>query len=41
MEELMVDYLGNWVTSKTLHGYTVTFINVYGIESWNILGNDR
>ncbi|CAL9063303.1 unnamed protein product, partial [Musa banksii] len=40
-EELVVDYLANWVAGKPLPGRAVAFADVYGTEPWNLLGSDR
>ncbi|URD76030.1 hypothetical protein MUK42_24897 [Musa troglodytarum] len=40
-EELVVDYLANWVAGTPLPGRAVAFADVYGTEPWNLLGNDR
>ncbi|CAL9196096.1 unnamed protein product, partial [Musa hybrid cultivar] len=40
-EELVVDYLANWVTGKPLPGCAVAFADVYGTEPWNLLCSDR
>ncbi|CAL9196112.1 unnamed protein product [Musa hybrid cultivar] len=40
-EELVVDYLANWVAGEPLPGRAVTFADVYGTEPWNLLGSDR
>ncbi|CAL9073922.1 unnamed protein product [Musa acuminata var. zebrina] len=40
-EELLVDYLANWVAGAPLPGRAVAFADVYGTEPWNLLGNDR
>ncbi|THU63037.1 hypothetical protein C4D60_Mb01t11500 [Musa balbisiana] len=40
-EELLVDYLANWVAGAPLPGRAVTFADVYGTEPWNLLGSDR
>ncbi|CAL9189030.1 unnamed protein product [Musa hybrid cultivar] len=36
-EELLVDYLANWVAGAPLPGHA----DVYGTEPWNLLGSDR
>ncbi|CAL9080073.1 unnamed protein product [Musa acuminata var. zebrina] len=40
-EELLVDYLANWVAGAPLPGRAVAFADVYGTEPWNLLGSDR
>nr|XP_009420254.1 PREDICTED: NAC domain-containing protein 14-like [Musa acuminata subsp. malaccensis] len=40
-DELVVDYLANWVAGKPLPGRAVAFADVYGTEPWNLLGSDR
>ncbi|CAL9189170.1 unnamed protein product, partial [Musa hybrid cultivar] len=40
-EELVVDYLANWVAGTPLPGRAVAFADVYGTEPWNLLGSDR
>ncbi|CAL9189024.1 unnamed protein product [Musa hybrid cultivar] len=40
-EELLVDYLANWVAGAPLPGRSVAFADVYGTEPWNLLGSDR
>ncbi|CAL9063306.1 unnamed protein product [Musa banksii] len=40
-DELVVDYLANWVAGKPLPGRVVAFADVYGTEPWNLLGSDR
>ncbi|CAL9758921.1 unnamed protein product [Musa acuminata subsp. burmannicoides] len=40
-EELLVDYLANWVAGAPLPGRAVAFTDVYGTEPWNLLGSDR
>ncbi|CAL9189028.1 unnamed protein product [Musa hybrid cultivar] len=40
-EELLVDYLANWVAGAPLPGHAVAFADVYGTEPWNLLGSDR
>ncbi|CAL9211954.1 unnamed protein product, partial [Musa hybrid cultivar] len=40
-EELLVDYLANWVAGAPLPGRAVAFADVYVTEPWNLLGNDR
>ncbi|THU54757.1 hypothetical protein C4D60_Mb10t28510 [Musa balbisiana] len=40
-EELVVDYLANWVAGAPLPGRAVAFADVYGTEPWNLLGSDR
>ncbi|THU63080.1 hypothetical protein C4D60_Mb01t11980 [Musa balbisiana] len=40
-EELVVDYLANWVAGTPLPGRVVAFADVYGTEPWNLLGSDR
>ncbi|RRT80590.1 hypothetical protein B296_00016685 [Ensete ventricosum] len=38
-EELVVDYLANWVAGSPLPGCAVAFADVYGTEPWNLLGD--
>ncbi|RWV77292.1 hypothetical protein GW17_00061898 [Ensete ventricosum] len=38
-EELVVDYLANWVAGLPLPGRAVAFADVYGTEPWNLLGD--
>ncbi|CAL9065580.1 unnamed protein product, partial [Musa banksii] len=40
-EELVVDYLANWVAGAPLPGRAVAFADVYGTEPWNLLSSDR
>ncbi|CAL9769104.1 unnamed protein product [Musa acuminata subsp. burmannicoides] len=40
-EELVVDYLANWVAGAALPGRVVAFADVYGTEPCNLLGSDR
>ncbi|RRT48832.1 hypothetical protein B296_00015480 [Ensete ventricosum] len=40
-EELVVDYLANWVAGAPLPGRAVAFADVYGTEPWNLLGSER
>ncbi|CAL9755528.1 unnamed protein product [Musa acuminata subsp. burmannicoides] len=40
-EELVVDYLANWIAGTPLPGRAVAFADVYGTEPWNLLGSDR
>ncbi|CAL9063311.1 unnamed protein product [Musa banksii] len=37
----MVDYLAKWVVGTPLPSCTVAFADVYGTESWNLLGSDQ
>ncbi|URE36613.1 No apical meristem (NAM) protein [Musa troglodytarum] len=40
-EELVVDYLANWVAGAPLPARAVAFADVYGTEPWNLLGSGR
>ncbi|URD76550.1 No apical meristem (NAM) protein, partial [Musa troglodytarum] len=40
-EELVVDYLANWVAGALLPSRAVAFADVYGTEPWNLLGSGR
>ncbi|CAL9071243.1 unnamed protein product [Musa textilis] len=40
-EELVVEYLANWVVGAPLPARAVAFADVYGTEPWNLLGSGR
>nr|XP_009421199.1 PREDICTED: NAC transcription factor NAM-B2-like [Musa acuminata subsp. malaccensis] len=40
-DELVVDYLANWIAGAPLPSRAVAFADVYGTEPWNLLGSDR
>ncbi|RWW20637.1 hypothetical protein BHE74_00058125 [Ensete ventricosum] len=41
VEELVVDYLANWIVGTPIVGNAVVFTDVYGTKAWNLLGNDH